>query len=282
LSEARIEKRFADLAREGRAGLVAYVMAGDPDPDRSLAVVTGLAKAGADLIELGMPFSDPMADGPPIQRAALRALGAGMSLAGVFDLVRRFRRSDRDTPIILMGYLNPILSLGLAAFAHAAAAAGADGVIVVDCPPEEATPLADALDAEGLALVRLATPTTDTARLKVVAQRTRGFVYYVSVAGVTGGKAAEADLVAPAVARVKAASGLPVAVGFGIRTPEQAAAIARVSDAVVVGSALVDAMAAALERAEDPAAAASETVAALAQAVRAARPLPARLTPAHG
>jgi tryptophan synthase alpha chain len=280
LSQGRIEKRFADLARAGRAGLVAYVMAGDPDPDRSLAIVTGLARAGADLIELGMPFSDPMADGPPIQRAALRALSAGMSLAGVFDLVRRFRRGDSDTPIILMGYLNPILSLGVAAFAHAAAAAGADGVIVVDCPPEEAAPLADALDAEGLALVRLATPTTDAARLKVVAQRTRGFVYYVSVAGVTGGKAAEADLVAPAVARVKAATGLPVAVGFGVRTPGQAAAIAKVADAVVVGSALVDAVAAALDRAEDPAAAASGTLAALAQAVRAARRETAPSTPA--
>jgi tryptophan synthase alpha chain len=277
VNQGRIEKRFADLARAGRAGLVTYVMAGDPDPDRSLAVVTALAEAGADLIELGMPFSDPMADGPPIQRAALRALGAGMTLAGVFDLVRRFRCGDPDTPIILMGYLNPILSLGLADFAHAAAAAGADGVIVVDCPPEEAAPLADALDAEGLALVRLATPTTDAARLSVVAQRTRGFVYYVSVAGVTGGKAAQADLVAPAVARVKSASGLPVAVGFGIRTPDQAAAIARVADAVVVGSALVDAMAAALDEGADPAAAASQTVAGLAQAVRAAR-----LEPVHG
>jgi len=280
LSEGRIERRFTELARAGRSGLVAYVMAGDPDPDRSLAVVTALAQSGADLIELGMPFSDPMADGPPIQRAALRALGAGMTLAGVFDLVRRFRRRDTDTPIILMGYLNPILSLGVAAFAHAAAAAGADGVIVVDCPPEEATPLADALDAESLALVRLATPTTDAARLRVVAQRTRGFVYYVSVAGVTGGKAADAELVAPAVAEVKTASGLPVAVGFGIRTPEQAAAVARVADAVVVGSALVDAMAAALERTQDPAAAISETVAALAKAVRAARLAPAPSAPA--
>jgi tryptophan synthase alpha chain len=260
---------------------VAYVMAGDPDPDRSLAVVTGLAKSGADLIELGMPFSDPMADGPPIQRAALRALGGGMSLAGVFDLVRRFRRGDRDTPIILMGYLNPILSLGLAAFAQAAAAAGVDGAIVVDCPPEEAAPLADALDAQGLALVRLATPTTDAARLKVVAQRTRGFVYYVAVAGVTGGKAANADLVATAVKRVKTASSLPVAVGFGVRTPEQAAAMARVADAVVVGSALVDVMAAALERDEDPAVAASETVAALAKAVRGARLETSSVAPAH-
>jgi tryptophan synthase alpha chain len=271
MSGGRIEKRFADLAREGRAGLVAYVMAGDPDPDQSLETLLAMAAAGADLIELGMPFSDPMADGPPIQRAALRALGAGMSLAGVLDLVRRFRRTDAQTPIILMGYLNPVLSQGLSAFAASAAAAGADGVIMVDCPPEEAEPLADALDAEGLALVRLATPTTDAARLAVVARRTRGFVYYVSVAGTTGGKAAEADLVAPAVAKVRAASGLPVAVGFGIRTPDQAAAIARVADGVVVGSALVDAMADAVERGESPAQAARETVAALAQAVRAAR-----------
>jgi tryptophan synthase alpha chain len=271
MSGGRIEARFADLARENRAGLVAYVMAGDPDPDQSLETLLGLATAGADLIELGMPFSDPMADGPTIQRAALRALAGGMTLPGVLDLVRRFRRTDSQTPIILMGYLNPVLSQGLTAFAAAAAAAGADGVIMVDCPPEEAEPLADALDAEGLALVRLATPTTDAARLAIVARRTRGFVYYVAVAGTTGGKAADADLVAPAVAKVRTASGLPVAVGFGIRTPEQAAAIARIADGVVVGSALVDAMASAQARGEGPAQAARETVAGLAQAVRAAR-----------
>jgi tryptophan synthase alpha chain len=271
MSGGRIEARFADLARENRAGLVAYVMAGDPDPDQSLETLLGLATAGADLIELGMPFSDPMADGPTIQRAALRALAGGMTLPGVLDLVRRFRRTDSQTPIILMGYLNPVLSQGLTAFAAAAAAAGADGVIMVDCPPEEAEPLADALDAEGLALVRLATPTTDAARLAIVARRTRGFVYYVSVAGTTGGKAADADLVAPAVAKVRTASGLPVAVGFGIRTPEQAAAIARIADGVVVGSALVDAMASAQARGESPTQAAGETVAGLAQAVRAAR-----------
>jgi tryptophan synthase alpha chain len=275
MTGGRIEQRFADLAREGRAGLVTYVMAGDPTPDKSLDVLKGLVDAGADFIELGMPFSDPMADGPPIQRAALRALAAGMTLTGVLDLVRRFRRVDQKTPVILMGYLNPVLSHGLTAFAAASAAVGADGVIMVDCPPEEAEPLADALDIEGLALVRLATPTTDAVRLAVVARRTRGFVYYVAVAGVTGGKAAEAELVAPAVAKVRAASGLPVAVGFGVRTPEQAAAIARVADGVVVGSALVDAMASAHDRGESPADAARDAAQALAKAVRAARLEPA-------
>lgn len=267
----RIEQRFAALAQERRAGLITYVMAGDPDPDTSLEVMHALAAGGADLIELGLPFSDPMADGPSIQRAALRALAAGMTLAGVLNLVARFRQSDTATPIILMGYMNPVLAMGLGPFARAAAAAGADGVIMVDCPPEEADPLADALDAEGLALVRLATPTTDAGRLAVVARRTRGFVYYVAVAGVTGGKSAEADQVAPSVARVRAASGLPVAVGFGIRTPAQAASIARVADAVVVGTALVDAMAGALDSGTSLAAAARETTAGLATALAAAR-----------
>jgi tryptophan synthase alpha chain len=271
VTTGRIATRFAALARQGRAGFIAYVMAGDPDPDASLAILRGLPGAGADLIELGIPFSDPMADGPPIQRAALRALAAGMTLKGVFELVRRFREGDAATPIVLMGYLNPLISLGYQAFAAEAAAAGVDGLIAVDCPPEEAAPLADALDLEGIDLIRLATPTTDDARLAIVARRTRGFVYYVSVAGVTGAKAAAAADVAPAVARVRAASGLPVAVGFGIRTPAQATAIARVADAAVVGSALVDAIAGALEAGADPAAAALETAAGLAQAVRSAR-----------
>ncbi len=271
MTTGRIATRFAALARQGRAGFIAYVMAGDPDPDASLAILRGLPGAGADLIELGIPFSDPMADGPPIQRAALRALAAGMTLKGVFELVRRFREGDAATPIVLMGYLNPLISLGYQAFAAEAAAAGVDGLIAVDCPPEEAAPLADALDLEGIDLIRLATPTTDDARLAIVARRTRGFVYYVSVAGVTGAKAAAAADVAPAVARVRAASGLPVAVGFGIRTPAQATAIARVADAAVVGSALVDAIAGALEAGADPAAAALETAAGLAQAVRSAR-----------
>ncbi len=273
MSEGRIAARFAALARENRAGFIAYVMAGDPDPETGLAILEGLPAAGADFIELGIPFSDPMADGPPIQRAALRALATGMSLEGVFDLVRRFRATDTTTPIILMGYLNPIVSLGYEAFAAKAAAAGVDGLIAVDCPPEEADPLADALDANGVDLVRLATPTTDDARLAIVARRTRGFVYYVSVTGVTGAKAAVAADVAPAVARVRAASGLPVAVGFGIRTPEQARSMARVADAAVVGSALVDAIAEAIAEGRDPAAGALKTAAALSEAVHAAREL---------
>lgn len=273
----RIEARFAQLREEGRAGFVAYVMAGDPDFEGSLGVLRALPAAGADIIELGIPFSDPMADGPPIQRAALRALKAGMTLQRVFDLVRDFRQADPATPIVLMGYLNPLLSLGYGRFAQIAAEAGVDGVIMVDCPPEEADPLADALDAEGLALIRLATPTTDAARLGVVARRTRGFVYYVSVAGVTGGKAADAAAVAPQVERVRAASGLPVAVGFGIRTPEQARAVARVADASVVGSALVDAVAASIQAGEDPALAVRRTAGELAEAVRSSR-----CEPAHG
>ena len=269
----RIQARFAELARKNRAGFVAYVMAGDPDAETSLAILKGLPAAGADLIELGMPFSDPMADGPPIQRAALRALASGMTLDGVLDLARRFRLTDATTPIVLMGYLNPIVSQGYETFASRAAAAGIDGLIAVDCPPEEADPLADALDRAGVDLIRLATPTTDEARLAIVARRTRGFVYYVSVAGVTGAKAAVAHDVAPAVARVREASGLPVAVGFGIRTPEQAAAIARVADAAVVGSALVDAIAGAIAEGDDPAARVLATAAVLGEAISSARAL---------
>lgn len=267
----RLDARFAELKREGRAGFVAYVMAGDPDPAASLAVIKGLPGAGADVIELGFPFSDPMADGPAIQRAALRALQAGMTLQGTLALATRFREDDATTPIVLMGYLNPILSYGLEAFATDAAGAGVDGVIVVDCPPEEADPLLAAFDPAGLALIRLATPTTDDARMPTVVRRTSGFVYYVSVAGVTGVKAADAQVVAPAVARVRAASGLPVAVGFGIRTPEQAAAVAKVADAAVVGTALVDAGAEAVAQNRDPVAKVLETASALAKAVRSAR-----------
>ncbi len=267
----RIEKRFAELKAQGRAGFIAYIVAGDPGAEASFEILKGLPGAGADIIELGYPFSDPMAEGPPIQRASQRALKAGMTLNGTLELVRRFRVGDQTTPLILMGYLNPLLTPGLEAFAAHAAEAGVDGMIVVDCPPEEADPLADALDAHGVALIRLATPTTDDARLKIVAKRTSGFVYYVSVAGVTGVKQANAEVVAPAVERVRRASGLPVAVGFGIRTPEQAAAVARVADAAVVGSALVDEIAAALERNEPPAPNVLATAHALAQAVRQAR-----------
>lgn len=246
----RIETRFRDLAAEGRAAFVAYVMAGDPDRATSLEILKGLPAAGADIIELGFPFSDPMAEGPPIQRASQRALQGKMTLQGTLDLVRAFREDNQTTPLILMGYYNPVLSMGLEAFAGAAASAGVDGVIIVDCPPEEADPLCDALDAVRLSLIRLAAPTTDDARLVSVVRRTSGFVYYVSVAGVTGVKEADASAVAPAVERVRAASGLPVAVGFGIRTPERARAVALVADAVVVGSALVDEIAAGLEAPE--------------------------------
>jgi tryptophan synthase alpha chain len=271
LTKARIEARFAALAREGRSAFVAYVMAGDPDAETSLAILKGLPGAGADVIELGFPFSDPMAEGPPVQRAAQRALARGMTLTGTLDLVRRFRDVDGETPIVMMGYLNPLLNMGFGAFAQAAADAGVDGLIVVDCPPEEADPLADELDAAGVALIRLATPTTDAARLPVVVRRTAGFVYYVSVTGVTGVKEADAEAVAPHVARVKKASGLPVVVGFGIKTPERAAEVARVADGVVVGSALVDAVADALAGNESVTARVLSKASLLAEGVRSAR-----------
>jgi tryptophan synthase alpha chain len=268
---ARIDARFAALKAENRAGFVAYVMAGDPDAATAAKILAGLPAAGADLIELGFPFSDPMAEGPPIQRSAQRALAAGMTLGGVFDMVRGFRKADTTTPLILMGYMNLVLHHGIAAFARDAAESGVDGLIVVDCPPEEAGPLADALDAAGVSLIRLATPTTDDERLKVVVKRTSGFVYYVSVAGVTGVKEADAAAVAPHVERVRRASGLPVAVGFGIRTPELAAGIARVADACVVGSALVDEVAKAVEMNEDVTRRVLSKANSLSKAVRSAR-----------
>ena len=271
MTTARIDARFVALKAEGRAGFVAYVMAGDPTRDEALEILKGLPAAGADIIELGFPFSDPMAEGPPIQRAALRGLNAGLTLKGTLDLVRAFRETEADTPLILMGYLNPIETHGYEAFARDAAAAGVDGLIIVDCPPEEADPLTDALDAHQVSLIRLATPTSDDARLKVIAKRTSGFVYYVSVAGVTGVKEAQAQSVAPAVERVRAASGLPVAVGFGVKTPERAAEIARVADAVVAGSVLVDEVAAALAANEPAAPRVLEKVKALGDAVRGAR-----------
>jgi tryptophan synthase alpha chain len=265
----RIKARFAELKAAGRAGFVAYVMAGDPDMETAFSILSGLPGAGADIIEVGFPFSDPMAEGPSIQRGSERALRAGTTLSGVLALVRRFRDGDQTTPIVLMGYLNVLLTHGLVDFGRDAAAAGVDGVIVVDCPPEEADPLADALDAAGVALIRLATPTSDDARLKVIARRTAGFVYYVSVAGVTGVKAVDEAGVGPAVERVRRATGLPVAVGFGIRTPEQAASVARSGDAVVVGSALVDAVETAAAANENVTSRVLETAARLAQAVRA-------------
>jgi tryptophan synthase alpha chain len=271
LTKSRIDARFAALKAQNRAAFIAYVMAGDPDLEQSFEILSGLPAAGADLIELGFPFSDPMAEGVPIQRASQRALASKTTLHKTLDLVRRFRRDDTTTPLILMGYLNPVLTYGFEAFAHDAAEAGVDGVIIVDCPPEEADPLVDALDAASVSLIRLATPTTDDARMKVVVKRTSGFVYYVSVAGVTGAKSADADVVAPAVARVRAASGLPVAVGFGIKTPQGAAAIARVADAAVVGSALVDEVAAGLAAHESVASKVLAKASSLAQAVRSAR-----------
>ena len=271
MTTSRIDARFAALKAEGRAAFVAYVMAGDPDAATAAKILAGLPGAGADIIELGFPFSDPMAEGPPIQRSALRALDKGMTLKGVLELVRGFRKGDQTTPIILMGYTNLLLTWGFTAFARDAAEAGVDGMIVVDLPPEEAAPLADALDAAQVSLIRLATPTTDDERLKVVIKRTSGFVYYVSVAGVTGVKEADAATVAPHVTRVRKASGLPVAVGFGIRTPERAAQIARVADAVVVGSALVDEIAEAVEMNEDVTRRVLSKADSLAKAVRSAR-----------
>jgi tryptophan synthase alpha chain len=276
LTHNRIDTRFAALADEGRAAFVAYVMGGDPDYETSLKILQGLPGAGVDLIELGYAFSDPMAEGPPIQRAALRALKAGMTLNRTLSLVADFRKGDTTTPVVLMGYLNPLFSAGYAAFAARAADAGVDGLICVDCPPEEAEELTDALEEVGISLIRLTAPTTDDKRLATVVKRTSGFVYYVSVAGVTGVKSAQASDIAPAVARVKAASHLPVAVGFGIRTPEQAAAVARVADGVVVGSAFVDAVQDALEAGdvhsnENVTESVLSKAAALAKAVRSAR-----------
>ncbi|MDP1630513.1 MAG: tryptophan synthase subunit alpha [Caulobacter sp.] len=246
MTASRIEKRFAALAADDRAAFVAYIMAGDPGLEASFEILSGLPAAGADIIELGMPFSDPMAEGPTIQLASQRSLAAGTKMADVLGLVRRFREADDATPIVLMGYLNPVLHRGFERFAGEAAQAGVDGMIIVDCPPEEADPLSDALEGVGISLIRLAAPTTDDARLPAVVRRTSGFVYYVSVAGVTGVKEADASAVAGPVQRLRAASGLPVAVGFGIRTPQRAAEVARVADAVVVGSALVDEIAGAL------------------------------------
>jgi tryptophan synthase alpha chain len=238
----RIDTRFAETAREGRAALVTFVMGGDPDPETSLALLKALPAAGADLIELGMPFTDPMADGPAIQAAGLRALGTKTTLTKVLALVADFRKSDTATPLILMGYYNPIYVYGVARFLDDAKAAGVDGLIVVDLPPEEDIELClPALDA-GLDFIRLATPTTDDARLPAVLAHTAGFVYYVSITGITGAATPDYGKVGAAVARLKQHTNLPVAVGFGVKNAESAAAIAKVADGVVVGSALVDAL----------------------------------------
>jgi tryptophan synthase alpha chain len=246
---SRIDQRFAALRAERRAGLVTYLTAGDPDPDTSTRLFSGLAGAGADLIEIGMPFSDPMADGPAIQDAGQRALRAGMTLGGTLAMVRGLRRADDATPIVLMGYYNPIYRYGAEAFARDAATAGVDGVIVVDLPPEEDTELTEPAHAAGLDVIRLATPTSDDRRLPAVVERAGGFLYYVAIAGITGTRSADSGEVAAAVQRLRRFTDLPVAVGFGIKTPEQAAAVARAADAVVVGSSLVQRLATNLDSA---------------------------------
>jgi tryptophan synthase alpha chain len=244
---SRIAARFARLKAEGRAGLVTFITAGDPDLDTSARILAGLPKAGADLIELGMPFSDPMADGPSIQAAGYRALNAGTTLRKVLAMAAAFRAGDAETPLILMGYFNPIYSYGPARFAVDAVAAGVDGVIVVDLPPEVDAELREPAMAAGLEVIRLATPTTDSVRLPRVLEGAGGFLYYVAVAGVTGTKSAGIGDIAAAVTRLKASSQLPVAVGFGIRDPQAAAAVARHADASVVGSAIVDRIAKGLD-----------------------------------
>ncbi|MEN9754279.1 MAG: hypothetical protein RLZ07_661 [Pseudomonadota bacterium] len=238
----RIDTRFAELKAEGRAALVTFYMGGDPDPETSLKVIKALPKAGADLIEIGMAFTDPMADGPTIQAAGLRALSKGITLEKTLGIVRDFRKDDDKTPIILMGYFNPIFIYGVEKFLVDAKAAGVDGLIVVDCPPEEDDELCKPALKAGLNFIRLATPTTDEKRLPKVLQNTSGFVYYVSIAGITGAARPDPQKVGASVARIKSHTNLPVAVGFGVRTAADAAEIAKVADGVVVGSALVDAV----------------------------------------
>ncbi len=244
---ARIARRFEALHHAGRGGLVTFITAGDPDPETSLALLRGLPAAGADVMELGMPFSDPMADGPAIQAASLRAIKAGMTLAGTLDLVARFRDGDGETPVVLMGYFNPVYSYGVDRFLHDAREAGVDGLIVVDLPPEEDDELCLPAVAAGLSFIRLATPTTDDARLPAVLTCTSGFVYYVSITGTTGAASAADSVIGEAVARLRRHTHLPVAVGFGIKTPEQVGRVAAQADAAVVGSAIVQRIAANLD-----------------------------------
>jgi tryptophan synthase alpha chain len=236
---SRIAARFAALKAEGRAGLVTFITAGDPDLKTAQAILDGLPEAGADVIELGLPFSDPTADGPVIEAASHRALKAGASVKTTLAMVRAFRVKDQDTPIVLMGYYNPIYAYGVSSFTTDAANAGVDGLIIVDLPPEEAAELAVPAKAHGIDIIYLTAPTTDDKRLPTVLASASGFIYYVSIAGITGAQAASEAEVKDAVARIKAHTDLPVAVGFGIKTPEQVAAIGRIADAAVVGSAIV-------------------------------------------
>jgi tryptophan synthase alpha chain len=271
----RIDRRFAALKKDGRAALVTFLTAGDPDPETSLAILRALPAAGADVIELGMPFTDPMADGPAIQAAGLRALKAGQTLKKTLDLVRAFRTGDDATPIVLMGYYNPIYIYGVDRFLIDAKAAGVDGLIVVDLPPEEDDELCLPALKAGLSFIRLATPTTDDRRLPAVLANTSGFVYYVSITGITGAATPDPSQVNAAVARIKRHTRLPVAVGFGVRTAEHARAIAAGADGVVVGSALVSALKDSLDK-DNKATAKTQTavinlVAELAKGVRDAR-----------
>jgi tryptophan synthase alpha chain len=271
----RIDRRFAALKKDGRAALVTFTMAGDPDYATSVAILKALPKAGADVIELGMPFTDPMADGPAIQAAGLRALKAGQTLKKTLAAVREFRAADDATPLVLMGYYNPIYIHGVDRFLSDAKAAGADGLIVVDLPPEEDSELCLPAMKAGLNFIRLATPTTDDRRLATVLTNTSGFVYYVSITGITGAAAPDTDKVAAAVARIKRHTALPVCVGFGVRTASHARAIAAGADGVVVGSALVEAMRQSLGPDSKPTAgtlaAVTDLARALADGVRGAR-----------
>ena len=271
----RIDARFAELQRQGRSAFVTFVMAGDPDPATALDIIKALPKAGADIIEIGMPFTDPMADGPSIQAAGLRALKAGMTLKKTLAMVRAFREDDDVTPLVLMGYYNPIYIYGVDKFLVDAKAAGVDGLIIVDLPPEEDTELCTPAMKAGLNFIRLATPTTDDKRLPAVLANTSGFVYYVAITGITGSAAADSNAVGEAVARIKRHTKLPVCAGFGIRTPEAARAIAESADGAVVGTALVDALKGSLD-AENRATAKTVTavadlVSSLAQGVRGAK-----------
>lgn len=272
---SRIQTRFEALAAEGRAGFVSFVMAGDPDYETSLALIKALPGAGVDVLEIGMPFTDPMADGPTIQAAGLRALKGGQTLAKTLEIVRALRAADVETPVVLMGYYNPIYSYGVARFLEEAKASGVDGLIVVDLPPEEDVELCVPARAAGLDFIRLATPTTDEKRLEKVGANASGFVYYVSITGVTGAAVPKAGEVKAAVKRLREGTKLPVAVGFGVRTPETAAAIAKHADAVVVGSAIVKAIEENLTLKGTPRAGFLKKVtgvaSALAQAVRKAR-----------